>query len=79
MELTKKYADQLDKEDVLSSFRKKFIIPEQDGEQRTYFLGNSLGLQPKTTAHAIDYILHQMKYLIIVVCRFEFDTICSEN
>ncbi len=59
MELTKKYADQLDKEDVLSSFRKKFIIPEQDGVQRTYFLGNSLGLQPKTTAHAIDYILHQ--------------------
>ncbi len=31
MELTKKYADQLDKEDVLSTFRKKFIIPEQDG------------------------------------------------
>ena len=59
MELTKKYADQLDKEDVLSGFRKKFIIPEQDGVQRTYFLGNSLGLQPKTTAHAIDYILHQ--------------------
>jgi kynureninase len=59
MELTKKYADQLDKEDMLSSFRKKFIIPEQDGVQRTYFLGNSLGLQPKTTAHAIDYILHQ--------------------
>lgn len=59
MELTKKYADQLDKEDVLSSFRKKFIIPERDGVQRTYFLGNSLGLQPKTTAHAIDYILHQ--------------------
>lgn len=59
MELTKKYADQLDKEDVLSGFRKKFIIPEQDGIQRTYFLGNSLGLQPKTTAHAIDYILHQ--------------------
>jgi kynureninase len=59
MELTKKYADLLDKEDVLSGFRKKFIIPEQDGVQRTYFLGNSLGLQPKTTAHAIDYILHQ--------------------
>lgn len=59
MELTKKYADQLDKEDVLSGFRAKFIIPEQDGMQRTYFLGNSLGLQPKTTAHAIDYILHQ--------------------
>lgn len=59
MELTKKYADQLDKEDALSGFRKKFIIPEHDGVQRTYFLGNSLGLQPKTTAHAIDFILHQ--------------------
>lgn len=59
MELTKKYADQLDKEDLLSGFRKKFIIPELDGVQRTYFLGNSLGLQPKSTAHAIDYILHQ--------------------
>lgn len=59
MELSKKYADQLDKDDVLSGFRKKFIIPEQDGVQRTYFLGNSLGLQPRATAHAIDYILHQ--------------------
>lgn len=47
MELTKKYADQLDKEDVLSGFRKKFIIPEQDGVQRTYFLGNSLGFNQR--------------------------------
>ena len=59
MELSKKYADFLDKEDVLSGFRNKFIIPEKEGIQRTYFLGNSLGLQPKTTSNSIDYILHQ--------------------
>lgn len=59
MELSKKYADLLDKEDVLSGFRNKFIIPEKEGIQRTYFLGNSLGLQPKTTANSIDYVLHQ--------------------
>ena len=59
MELSKKYADLLDKEDVLSGFRNKFIIPEKEGIQRTYFLGNSLGLQPKTTANSIDYILQQ--------------------
>lgn len=48
-------AIQLDKEDELSSFREKFHIPLQaNGEPYIYFCGNSLGLQPKSTAQYIN-------------------------
>lgn len=50
-------AKQLDREDPLASFRERFIIPVQEGKEQVYFLGNSLGLQPKTTAGYIDKIM----------------------
>jgi kynureninase len=53
------FAQQLDKEDPLFSFRNEFLIPKKDGENRIYFLGNSLGLQPKNTQQAIQKILNQ--------------------
>ena len=59
MELTRHYAESLDKRDPLGSFRSKFLIPENEHGQRVYFLGNSLGLQPKSTSTAIDFILQQ--------------------
>jgi kynureninase len=43
------FAEQLDEQDPLKEFRDKFIIPVKDGKQQIYFLGNSLGLQPKST------------------------------
>lgn len=43
----------------LNSFRHRFIIPESNGKKQIYFLGNSLGLQPKTTEAAIKEILNQ--------------------
>jgi kynureninase len=52
------FARQLDAEDPLKSFRDKFIIPEKDGKQLIYFLGNSLGLQPRKTNEYIQQILH---------------------
>ncbi|OAQ42174.1 kynureninase [Pedobacter psychrophilus] len=42
------FAQQLDKQDILASFRSEFLIPEKNGEQLIYFCGNSLGLQPRT-------------------------------
>jgi len=53
------YALQLDKEDPLFSFRNEFLIPKRDGKNLVYFLGNSLGLQPKATKNAIQKILNQ--------------------
>ncbi|MBI3137535.1 MAG: kynureninase [Sphingobacteriales bacterium] len=57
MNTTRDFALQLDREDPLSSFRERFIIPELKGKEQVYFLGNSLGLQPRTTAGYIDKIM----------------------
>ncbi|HEV8272755.1 MAG TPA: kynureninase [Chitinophagaceae bacterium] len=51
------FAQQLDTADPLRSFRKKFIIPERNGKQQVYFLGNSLGLQPRSANDHIQIIL----------------------
>jgi len=48
-----------DRTDPVGKFRNEFKIPEAAGKQRIYFLGNSLGLQPKSTAKAIDVVLDQ--------------------
>ncbi|MES1226793.1 MAG: kynureninase, partial [Bacteroidota bacterium] len=53
------FAKQLDDNDVLKDFRNQFIIPSIDGKEQIYFLGNSLGLQPKTAETAIKEILGQ--------------------
>ena len=52
------FAQQSDAVDPLKNFRNKFIIPEVNGQQQIYFLGNSLGLQPKS---ANDYIQRIMQ------------------
>lgn len=43
------YAQSLDREDPLKSFRAKFHQPKLKGKDVIYFTGNSLGLQPKST------------------------------
>jgi kynureninase len=43
------FAQNLDKEDTLRSYREKFFFPQHDNQDVVYFTGNSLGLQPKTT------------------------------
>jgi kynureninase len=53
-ETTIAYAQKLDAADPLQSFRNEFHIPKQpNGEPAIYFCGNSLGLQPKTTAEFV--------------------------
>ena len=51
------FAKQLDSLDPLKDFRNQFHIPQYNGKEQIYFLGNSLGLQPKNTKHEIDKIL----------------------
>ncbi len=43
------FAQQLDQQDVLKSYRSLFHIPIHDQHEQIYFCGNSLGLQPKNT------------------------------
>lgn len=53
------FAQQLDNADPLKSFRDEFLLPASEGRQQIYFLGNSLGLQPRATAAAIQEVLDQ--------------------
>ena len=43
------YAKELDSKDNLKAYRSQFYVPQLHGKDAIYFLGNSLGLQPKTT------------------------------
>ena len=47
-------ARQLDKKDILSSFRNKFFFPKKKTIKICYFSGNSLGLQPKIVSKYIQ-------------------------
>ena len=48
-------AKELDEKDPLGSFRSRFHLPrDKSGNEHVYLCGNSLGLQPKTTAAALD-------------------------
>lgn len=60
----KEKAKELDNRDELSLFRSKFHLPEdKKGEPLLYFCGNSLGLQPKTTADQVHQELEDWKNL----------------
>ncbi len=51
------FATQLDEQDELKNFRNQFFIPNHNEKEAIYFVGNSLGLQPKKTK---DYIQQQL-------------------
>lgn len=48
------FARMMDSKDLLKGFRNKFFIPQHNGSDCIYFTGNSLGLQPKTTAQYVQ-------------------------
>ena len=48
------FAQKLDQEDPLRSFREKFVFPQHHGEPVLYFCGNSLGLQPLAVREAVN-------------------------
>jgi kynureninase len=53
-ESTREFAQRLDAEDPLASFRDEFSFPQHEGEDALYFCGNSLGLMPKKTPAFVD-------------------------
>ncbi|MFX1318777.1 MAG: kynureninase [Promethearchaeota archaeon] len=57
-EVSKAFASEMDSKDPLSKYRNEFHLPKDvEGKPATYFLGNSLGLQPKTTRVHLEKIL----------------------
>lgn len=59
LENSLEFAQELDQKDPLKSFRSEFIIPKHATKEAIYFLGNSLGLQPKRTSQYIQQVLQQ--------------------
>ena len=55
------FAKDLDQRNELGNFRSQFLIPAHDNKEAIYFLGNSLGLQPKRTNEYIVQVLGQWK------------------
>ncbi len=51
------YAQNLDNNDPLSNYREQFYIPYLKDKKAIYFLGNSLGLQPKTAQDEVMTIM----------------------
>ncbi len=61
---SKGFASEMDAKDPLSKYRNAFYLPQTpDGNTATYFLGNSLGLQPKTTRDHLEVILKDWETL----------------
>jgi kynureninase len=54
---TLEFANQLDQQDLLKSFRNEFLIPKHNRHNAVYLCGNSLGLQPRS---AKKYIQDQL-------------------
>ncbi len=52
-EFTAAYAESLDQQDELKSFRDEFLMPQHNGKDGIYLTGNSLGLQPKKAGEAL--------------------------
>lgn len=52
------FAKNLDEQDEIKDFRTKFFIPQHNGRDTVYLTGNSLGLQPKSTAAYIQQELN---------------------
>src|ERR1700733_2600055 len=59
------YAQQMDREDELQSFRSRFFFPRHEGREVLYFCGNSLGLQPRDAEAAIQQELKDWRDLAV--------------
>lgn len=62
---TLEFAQQLDAEDTLSSYREEFHYPQVNGKDVIYFTGNSLGLQPKRSQKYVDEVMKDWRELAV--------------
>lgn len=64
-ENSKEFAQKLDQQDPLSSYRDQFLFPKVNGKEVIYFTGNSLGLQPKNTKKYVDEVMKDWAELAV--------------
>lgn len=64
-ENTREFARKLDQQDHLAKYRDEFIFPKVNGKEVIYFVGNSLGLQPKTAQKYVDEIMKDWAELAV--------------
>lgn len=65
-ELGEAFAGQLDLDDPIKKFRPEFLFPKQkNGKEVLYFVGNSLGLQPKKARSYVDEVLTDWEVLAV--------------
>ncbi len=57
-ENSREFARKLDEKDSLAKYRDEFIFPKVNGKNVIYFVGNSLGLQPKSARKYVDEIMN---------------------
>lgn len=50
----REFAEKADSNDKLSGFREQYLFPKINGQNKVYFTGNSLGLQPKGAQRALQ-------------------------
>lgn len=62
---TLQFAQSLDAQDDLSTYRDEFIFPKVNGKEVIYFTGNSLGLQPKRTKSFVDEVMKDWAELAV--------------
>jgi kynureninase len=62
---TKEFAQELDRQDELSSFRNEFSFPKVNGKNVIYFTGNSLGLHSKRAKKYVDEVMTDWENLAV--------------
>lgn len=63
--LTRIQATALDAADPLRALRAEFLFPQHNGRDQTYFVGNSLGLQPRAARAMVQQVLDQWAQLAV--------------
>ncbi|KWV10848.1 kynureninase [Xanthomonas translucens] len=63
--LTRDHATALDAADPLRELRDEFLFPQHQGADQAYFVGNSLGLQPRGTRAAVQEVLDKWSTLAV--------------
>lgn len=64
-ENTREFAQKLDQQDPLRSYRDEFLFPKVNDKEVIYFTGNSLGLQPKNAKHFVDEVMNDWASLAV--------------
>jgi len=62
---TKEFAQELDNQDELSSYRNEFCFPQVNGKNVIYFTGNSLGLHSKRAKKYVDEVMTDWENLAV--------------